>query len=115
VRAPKFFEEIQSPLRTFDENHPAVAVANALIERAQAEVEFTRKSKQGNQPSILVGTQHERGTRKEGFNNETNFVLQIPIGGEAYNAPYVAEANIALTQRMADRDVLLRQLEKALH
>ncbi|MGX2028689.1 MULTISPECIES: TolC family protein [Methylocaldum] len=114
-RAPKFFEEEQSPRSTFDESHPALAVANALIERAQAEVEFTRKSKQGNQPSILVGTQHERGTRKEGYNNETNFVLQIPIGGEAYNAPFVAEANIVLTQRLTDRDILLRQLEKALH
>ncbi|WP_077728152.1 TolC family protein [Methylocaldum sp. 14B] len=114
-RAPKFFEEEQSPRSTFDESHPALAVANALIERAQAEVEFTRRSKQGNQPSILVGTQHERGTRKEGYNNETNFVLQIPIGGEAYNAPFVAEANIVLTQRLTDRDILLRQLEKALH
>jgi len=114
-RAPKFFEETQSPLMMFDESHPALAVANALIERAQAEVEFTRRSKQGNQPSILVGTQHERGTRKEGYNNETNFVLQIPIGGEAYNAPFVAEANIILTQRIADRDILFRQLEKALH
>ncbi|WP_133718943.1 TolC family protein [Methylocaldum gracile] len=114
-RAPKFFEEERSPRGTFDESHPALAVANALIERAQAEVEFTRRSKQGNQPSILVGTQHERGTRKEGYNNETNFVLQIPIGGEAYNAPFVAEANIVLTQRLTDRDILLRQLEKALH
>ncbi|MGX2038684.1 TolC family protein [Methylocaldum sp. MU1018] len=113
-RAPKSFEEAQSPLKTFDESHPALAVANALIERAQAEVEFTRRSKQGNQPSILVGTQHDRATSKEGFNNETNVVLQIPIGGEAYNAPYVAQANIAMTQRMADRDVLLRQLERAL-
>lgn len=115
VRAPKHFEEVQSPLSTFDENHPAIAVANALIERAQAEVEFTRRSKQGNQPSILVGTQHERDTRREGYNNETNLVLQIPIGGDAYNAPFVAEAAIALTQRMADRDILYRQLEKALH
>jgi cobalt-zinc-cadmium efflux system outer membrane protein len=114
-RAPKFFEEEQSARSTFDESHPALAVANALIERAQAEVEFTRRSKQGNQPTILVGTQHERGTRKEGYNNETNFVLQIPIGGEAYNAPFVAEANIVLTQRLTDRDILLRQLEKALH
>lgn len=114
-RAPKFFEEEQSPRGTFDESHPALAVANALIERAQAEVEFTRRSKQGNQPSILVGTQHERGTRKEGYNNETNLVLQIPIGGEAYNAPFVAEANIVLTQRLTDRDILFRQLEKALH
>jgi cobalt-zinc-cadmium efflux system outer membrane protein len=115
TRAPKAFEEEQSPLKTFDEQHPAVAAVNALIERAQAEVEYTRLSKQGNQPSILIGTQHDRGARRESFNNETNLVLQVPIGGEAYNAPYVAEANIVLTGRIAEREALLRQLERALH
>ena len=113
--APKSFTEQQSRTAEISEQHPAVAAANAMIERAQAEVEWTRKSKQGNQPSILIGTQHDRGTRGESFNNETNLVLQIPIGGEAYNAPYVAQANIGLTQKVADRGTLMRQLEKALH
>jgi cobalt-zinc-cadmium efflux system outer membrane protein len=115
TRAPKMFEEKQSPLKEFDEQHPAVAAANALIERAQAEVEYTRLSKQGNQPSVLIGTQHERGARRESFNNEANLVLQVPIGGEDYNAPYVAQANVYLTQRIAERETLLRQLERALH
>jgi outer membrane protein TolC len=114
-RAPKRFEETPSKAAGIAETHPALAAANAMIERAQAEVEFARLSKQGNQPSVLVGTQHDRGTRKEGFNNETNLVLQIPIGGDAWNAPQVAQANLALTQKIADLGDLTRRLEKALH
>ncbi|HYE37286.1 TolC family protein [Methylocaldum sp.] len=114
-RAPKSFDEKQSPVAEIAERHPAVAAANAMVERAQAEVEFTRESKQGNQPSFLIGTQHDRGRQGDKFNNSTNLVLQVPIGGETYNAPYVAQANISLTQRIAEREGLMRQLERALH
>jgi outer membrane protein TolC len=114
-QAPKQFEESLSKTAMIRETHPAIAAASALVERAQAEVEFTRLSKQGNQPSILIGTQHERATNHENFNNETNLVLQVPIGGEAWNGPYVSQANIALTQKIADRVSLMRRLERALH
>ena len=114
-KAPKQFEERLSKTLEIHERHPAVAAANALVERAQAEVEFTRLSKQGNQPSILIGTQHERATNKENFNNETNLVLQVPIGGDDWNGPYVSQANIALTHKIADRASLMRRLERALH
>jgi cobalt-zinc-cadmium efflux system outer membrane protein len=114
-KAPKQFEEKRSATAEIHEQHPAIAAANALVERAQAEVEFTRLSKQGNQPTILVGTQHERFNRGGSFNNETNLVLQIPFGGESWNAPYVAQANVTLNHKIADRAALIRSLEKALH
>ena len=114
-KAPKLFEEKRSSTAEIQEQHPAIAAANAVIERAQAEVEFTRLSKQGNQPSILIGTQNERFEGQSNINNETNLVLQIPIGGDSWNAPFVAQANVALTQKVADRAGLMRRLEKALH
>ncbi len=114
-KAPKLFEEKRSTTAEIQEQHPAIAAANAVIERAQAEVEFTRLSKQGNQPSILIGTQNERFEGQSNINNETNLVLQIPIGGDSWNAPFVAQANVALTQKVADRAGLMRRLEKALH
>jgi outer membrane protein TolC len=113
--APVRFVEEQAALKDITPQHPAVAAASALIERAQAEVEFTRLSKQGNQPSVMLGTQHDKAGRGEGFNNETNLVLQIPIGGDSWNAPAVAQSNVTLTQKVVDRNILLRQLEKALH
>jgi outer membrane protein TolC len=114
-RVPKDFEEQQSPLAGFDQAHPALAAANALVERAQAEVEFSRLSKQGNQPSVLIGTDSSRGSRHESFNTGTNLVVQVPIGGDAWNAPQVAQANVALNERIAQREALWRQLEKALN
>lgn len=114
-RAPKQFEEKRSSTAEIQEQHPAIAAANAVVERAQAEVEFTRLSKQGNQPSIMVGMQNERFEGRSNINNETNLVLQIPIGGDSWNAPFVAQANVALTQKVADRASLMRRLEKALH
>jgi cell division protein FtsL len=114
-KAPRNFDEHLSPRKSFDEKHPAVAAANALVERAQAEVEFTRVSKQGTQPSIMIGTNHARTNRNEPFNNGSNLVLQVPIGGETWNAPFVAQANVLLTERIAQREALWRQLEKALH
>jgi outer membrane protein TolC len=114
-KAPASFAEEKSSTAEIGEQHPAVAAAAAMIERAQAEVEFTRLSKQGNQPTILVGTQHDRAVKGESLNNEANLVLQIPIGGDAWNAPAVAQANLVLTQKVVDRNALLRQLEKALH
>ncbi len=114
-KAPQQFEEKRSSTDEIHEQHPAIAAANALVERAQAEVEFTRLSKQGNQPTILVGTQDETFIRGGSLNNEVNLVLQIPIGGEAWNAPYVAHANIVLNQKISDRATLTRKLERALH
>jgi outer membrane protein TolC len=114
-KAPKHFEEAQSKTEGIATSHPALAAAEAVVERAQAEVEFARLSKQGNQPTILIGTQHDRGRRKDSFDNAANFVLQVPIGGDAWNAPQVAQANLTLTQKLADRGDLLRRLEKALH
>ncbi len=114
-RAPKLFEENRSGTAEIQERHPAIAAANAVVERAQAEVEFTRLSKQGNQPSIMVGMQNERFEGQSNINNETNLVFQVPIGGDSWNAPFVAQANLALTQKIADRATLMRRLEKALH
>jgi outer membrane protein TolC len=115
IRAPKRFEETLSPQKTLDERHPAMAAANATVERAQAEVDFTRTSKQGNQPSILVGTNSAEINQLGDMGTGSNIVLQVPIGGDDWHAPQVAQANIVLNEKIAQRETLWRQLEKALH
>lgn len=113
-RVPTDFAETQSKIKEIEEAHPSIAAVTAMIERAQAQVDWTRRFKQGNQPSIMVGSNHARTFRGESMNSGTNLVLQIPIGGEDFNAPYVAEANIALNQKIVERETLLRELNKAL-
>jgi outer membrane protein TolC len=114
-RAPKSFEERLTNQENFDERHPAIAAANSLIERAQAEVEFSRLSKQGNQPSVVLGTDISRGASSDPMRAGPYLVLNVPVGGESWNAPQVAQANLALTERISGREALWRQLERALH
>jgi outer membrane protein TolC len=114
-RAPKRLEEMLSKLKSLDERHPSLAASSASVERAQAEVEFTRLSKQGNQPTILVGTDSTQIDRQGSFGTGTNIVLQVPIGGDDWHAPQVAQANLTLNEKIVQRETLRRQLEKALH
>lgn len=115
TRAPRRLEETLTSLKQFDERHPSLAAANASVERAQAEVELTRLSKQGNQPTFLVGTDSTEIDRQGNFGTGTNLVLQVPIGGDDWHAPQVAQANIVLNEKIVQRETLRRQLEKALH
>lgn len=115
TRAPRNVEEPLSTLKQFDERHPSLAAANASVERAQAEVELTRLSKQGNQPTILVGTDSTQIDRSGAMGTGTNIVLQVPVGGDDWHAPQVAQSNLALNEKIVQRETLRRQLEKALH
>ena len=115
TRAPRNLEEPLSTLKQFDERHPSLAAANASVERAQAEVELTRLSKQGNQPTILVGTDSTQIDRNGAMGTGTNIVLQVPVGGDDWHAPQVAQSNLALNEKIVQRETLRRQLEKALH
>ena len=114
-RLPAQFEEHLASSGELDEHHPALAAASASVERAQAEVDFVRLSKQGNQPTILLGTDSTSVDRQRDYGTGTNLVFQIPIGGDDWHAPQVAQANVALNEKLAQRESLFRQLEKALH
>lgn len=115
IRVPRRFEENLSPRKALDETHPAVSAASASVERAQAEVEFTRTSKQGNQPSIMLGTNSVEIEEQNRFGTGSNLVIQIPVGGDDWHAPQVAQANLVLNEKIAQRETLWRQLERALH
>jgi len=114
-RMPTRFLERQAITAEIDDRHPAIAAATASIERAQAEVEFTRLSKQGNQPSVLLGTDSTSVSRQRDYGTGTNIVFQIPIGGDDWHAPQVAQSNLVLNEKIAQREFLYRQLQKALH
>jgi outer membrane protein TolC len=114
-RAPTSFEEHQSTSQALDERHPSMAAATAAVERAQAEVEFISHSKQGNQPSALIGTDSTTFDGSGSYGTGVNIVLQIPVGGDDWHAPQVAQANLVLNEKIIQREKLWRQLEKALH
>jgi outer membrane protein, heavy metal efflux system len=112
---PGRIEEQMARDLSLSESHPALAAATASVERAQAEVDFVRLSKQGNQPTVLLGTDSTSVSRQRDYGTGTNLVFQIPIGGDDWHAPQVAQANILLNEKLAQREALHRQLEKAAH
>lgn len=112
---PTRHDEILAHDIALTETHPAIAAATASVERAQAEVDFVRLSKQGNQPSVLIGTDSTSVSRSRDYGTGTNVVFQIPIGGDDWHAPQVAQANLLLNEKLAQREGLHRQLEKAVH
>ncbi|HAZ41089.1 MAG TPA: TolC family protein [Methylococcaceae bacterium] len=112
---PGRFEEKVASDRSLSDSHPALAAATASVERAQAEVDFVRLSKQGNQPSVMIGTDSTSVQRSRDYGTGTNLVFQIPIGGDDWHAPQVAQANVILNEKLAQREALHRQLEKAAH
>jgi outer membrane protein TolC len=114
-RAPARFEEQKSSRAEITADHPALAAATAAVERLRAEVGWVKESKQGTQPTVTVGTQHDWFERGQARDDETNLVVQVPFGGGDYNAPVEAEANVRLNQAVAGREQMARDLEKALH
>lgn len=69
----------------------------------------------GNQPTVLVGTDSVEVDAQHHIGTGTNIVVQVPVGGDDWHAPQVAQANLALNEKIVQRETLRRQLEKALH
>jgi outer membrane protein, heavy metal efflux system len=114
-RAPVSFEERQSARADIAESHPLLAAANAVIARLQANLHWVRRTGSGQQPSIYLGSRHEKDFRNEPTIDSINVAVTIPFGGGAVAAPKIAKANLALTEALAERQSLLRRLGQGLH
>ncbi|MDT4330446.1 TolC family protein [Methylomonas sp. MED-D] len=115
TKVPSSYRERQSEITTVANDHPMLDAINAIIERRRAEVEWIRTTDPINQPKLGVGAKSQRDGRG-GQNVESVGVNVVMLfGGDAYNAPEIAKANLELNNAMAQREHLYRQLEKNLH
>ncbi len=113
-KVPANFKEKLSDLKAVTEQHPLLQAVTALVERKQAEVEWT-KSQGSGQPVFQIGMQNERGQRGERSLQSAGAGISIPFGGASFLEPQVAQVNLELNQALAEREHLFRQLEKNLH
>ena len=60
-------------------------------------------------------SRHEKDFRNEPTIDSFNVAVSIPFGGEAVAARAIAQANVQLTEALAARQTLLRQLEQGVH
>jgi len=110
---PRDFKEAPSSSTADQAQHPLLAQAQAEVERGVAERDRSRGEKRGN-PTLTLGTRHERGDRQEDYINSLGVALNVPFGLSSQAAPRVAAAELALAEAQSQRDQAKRQLEIAL-
>ena len=115
TRLPPQYQESLSSLKAIENNHPLLEAINTLVARKQAAVEWARTTDTINQPKVHVAAKSTRDNRSLDDMQSASVGVVIPFGHSTYDAPEIAAAYYDLNQAKADREHLLRDLEKQLH
>ncbi len=115
TRIPANYRESLSPLQAIQPDHPMLAAINALIARKQADIEWSKTTDTINQPKVSIGAKSNWDQRGGDDLHSANVGVVIPFGHGAYDAPEIAAAHLELNRALAQREHLLRLLEKNLH
>ena len=115
THVPASYQELLSDINTIQANHPLLEAINAIISRKQATIEWAKTTDTINQPKVNVGAQATRDPLGAGNTQTTGIGVVIPFGHSTYDAPEIAAANLELNRALAQREHLLRYLEKNLH
>lgn len=115
TRVPANYREQLSSITAIQADHPLLEAINAMIARKQATIEWAKTTDTINQPKVNLGTQISHEPLGGGTTQNTGIGVVIPFGHKTYDAPEIAAANLELNRVRAQREHLLRQLEKSLH
>lgn len=112
---PLNYKEIQSSISQIEPNHPLLDAVNTLVERKQANVEWAKTTDTINQPKLHFGGRTTRDSRAMDDIQSASVGVVIPFGHSTYDAPEVAASYSELNQAKANREHMMRELEKKLH
>lgn len=115
TQVPADYRETLSPSETIADDHPLLEAANALVARKQAAIEWAKTTDSINQPKVNIGAKTSRDQRGGDDMQSAGIGVVIPFGHSTYDAPEIAAAHLELNQAMAQREHLMRRLEKNLH
>lgn len=107
---PAAFEEQQSSAREVESDHPALADAMAMVAAEQAVRNRVLTERRGN-PTVMIGTRHERPVSGADYENTLGVTVRLPFGLPSYSAARVAEAETSIAQASTQRDLLKRELD----
>lgn len=113
-RMPTRIQETRSRIADIRPEHPRLSEIEARVARLRAETEVTRRRSSGS-PSVGIGTRIERGSGPADEFDSLQLKLTLPFGGARFNGPAVAQAERAVAEGTAERDLLLRRLKRGLH
>jgi cobalt-zinc-cadmium efflux system outer membrane protein len=111
---PQDFSETRSAREDFDASHPVLALGDAELARAKANLELVDRETHGNM-LVTVGPRRQRDAQTALMNNSFAVGVTIPIGGKSIGAPDRARAARAVAEAESRRGQLLRQLDLDLH
>lgn len=115
TQIPANYREPLSPAETIANDHPLLEAANALVARKQAAIEWAKTTDSINQPKVNIGAKTSRDQRGGDDLQSAGIGVVIPFGHSTYDAPEIAAAHLELNQALAQREHLMRRLEKNLH
>jgi outer membrane protein TolC len=116
TKFPAEYKEELVGLNEIQQNHPALAALNSLIERKHAQINAIELIGSG-QSSLAVGINSDRGNNDPRSNKTESFNIgvTVPFGGSTHLAPQIAAANVELNKLIAERELLFRDLERLHH
>lgn len=113
-RIPADFNEPLHDAEEVPDTHPLLVEANAVLDEAQSRLRLAREERAEN-PSLTVGSRHERDMQGVGYVNSLGLAVRVPIGTSAQSEVKRATAGRGLAQALSQRDRVRRELEMSLH
>ena len=111
---PEDFGETRSAREDFDATHPMLALADAALARAKANLELVDRETRGTM-LVTVGPRRQRDALTTLMNDSFAVGVSFPVGGKQAGAPDRARAERLVAEAAAQRGQLLRQLDLDLH
>lgn len=111
---PEDFSEMRSAREDFDATHPLLALADAALARAKANLELVDRETRGTM-IVTVGPRRQRDALSTLTNNSFAVGVSFPVGGKQVGAPDRARAARLVAEAESQRGQLLRQLDLDLH
>ena len=109
-RIPKDFKEEASRSTHLQNDHPALSLALEKVASQMALRNQIMIEKRDN-PSLFIGTRHERGSTDEDFANAIGLHVNIPIGLHVHTTPKLTAAELELTRKQSELELLRRKLD----
>ena len=114
---PDPLAEIAAPVedeQVLPADHPLLANSAGAVAQARAERDRVQSGRRGN-PILSLGAKQARAARGQESDTAIQLEVSIPFGLASQNAPALAGAERAYTERVAEQSLIRLEAEHALH
>lgn len=113
-RRPPFSGEMISALDDVEADHPALAFANAEVQRAEAGLTVAKETA-ATGTSLLVGARRESPALGDFYDDSIGITVSIPFGGSSSRRTEISAASRVAARARAAHAEQVRSLTMALH